>query len=194
MIKEQFRTLYEKHLSLLKNLDIENNKLIISFSAVPGSGKTTIAKQLEERYNGVRINTDYLRESIRELFKTTRKETEEILKKYLVYFADKYNFSNGLIILDASVDRDYEQIKALGKINGFNLFVIKITVSKENLIKRIKERNKEDAQEFLDRLDEWIEYNENFNKSDFAMDNNNELNLEELFFKLEGILRCQLKF
>jgi adenylylsulfate kinase-like enzyme len=52
-----FEEIYKKHSKILENKNIKNEKLIICFSGIPGSGKTTVAKKLERRYRGVRINT-----------------------------------------------------------------------------------------------------------------------------------------
>ncbi|MEK6922851.1 MAG: hypothetical protein AABX08_03565 [Nanoarchaeota archaeon] len=42
--------IYKKHRIKLENISIKNKKLLICFGAVPGSGKTHIAKILEKRY------------------------------------------------------------------------------------------------------------------------------------------------
>ena len=58
MEKNIFREIYKKHSRFLKNRKVRRNKkLIICFSGIPGSGKTVLAKILEKRYRGVRINS-----------------------------------------------------------------------------------------------------------------------------------------
>jgi len=52
---------FSEYVQTLKNLDVENHPLIISFSATPGMGKTTLAKILEEKFQAIRISSDDVR-------------------------------------------------------------------------------------------------------------------------------------
>ena len=78
-----FTKIYQQHIKQLKNVFCVNKKLLVCFSGVPGSGKTTLAKKLERKYKGVRINTDDLRD-IFDMFGIKNREKE--LDDYLFHF------------------------------------------------------------------------------------------------------------
>jgi len=188
--------IYKIHIKKLKNLDFPNKKLIISFSAVPGSGKTTIAKKIETKYKGIRIRSDSVRDIINNLMsanKYSRLKQREIVINYHLYLLNKLRtLPNGLIILDSSIDRKFAQVKELADKNKYDLFIIKINVSRKTIEHRIKKRNPKGYQNFLDNMDQWFDDNIKFNnkyKVDFEIDNEEKMDLKLLFNKLNKIIK-----
>ena len=181
--------IYSEHKKKLKNLSIKNNKLIICFGAIPGSGKTTISKILEDKYKGVRINTDEIRSII---YKTEIDpvKKQEILENYLLYFLKNYDLINGLIILDCSIDRFYKQIIDYANKNNFSLFVINIQITKETVEDRISKIN-ENYKDYIEEMQRWLKEHKQFEK-DVILDitlNGLNPNLKLLFTKLEDKIR-----
>lgn len=182
---ENLEKIFEIHTKSISNLDVtQNKKIIISFSAPFAAGKTTVAKQLEDRYQAVRINND----DIRDIIKINHPEVElqPTLLKYLEYLFEKINeFDNTVVILDSSIDRKYAAVKELAEKNKFGLFIIKMVVTPELIIERVKKRNPENAEDFIASLDDlWSDYQ--------AFDQNvvnffYEDNMEELFSQLDDI-------
>lgn len=185
--------IYSQHVKTLKNLILSKNRIIICFSAVPGSGKTTIAKLIEEHYNGVRISNDEIRAIIHDLKKDAlNDEVQEILREYLSFFLEKYDYLNKLMILDSGIDRKYPILKKLADNRGFRMIIIKINVNLDKIISRIKNRNPKSYQGYLESMNRWIRENEEFNKNnkaDIIMDNNQSLDKEKLFLELDKLIK-----
>lgn len=194
MDKEQIlKHIYAIHSKNLKNLEELNNfKIILFFSGIPGSGKTTLAKEIEERYNGIRLNNDDIRDIIVDALHLNieSEEVHKLTKEYSLYLTNKLsNVKNGLIILDSSIDRSFEQIKKWADKNSYKLFVIKLDISKEEIINRINLRQGKDAHIYLDNLDRWwndyVEFNKLY-RADFIYHSEKDLN--NLFEVLEPLV------
>lgn len=187
-----FEKVYRRHKKKLKNLSVSHGKLLICFSGIPGSGKTHIAKKLEKKYKGVRINNDDIRKVIKKIFpEFDEKKGEEILNVYLLSLLEKLFFiNNGLIILDSSIDRKYEKIFNLVKEVGL-IFIIGVDVSKELAQKRVFAKHKGFDKHFIDNINRWIRENKKFRgnvKVDVLIDNKKNLDLKPVFSRLDEII------
>ena len=108
-----YTKLDETILSQLSFSKFEHPKLLVTFSAVPCAGKTTIAKPLAKNLQALYLENDYLRKAILQNSQTTLHITEinKILYPYLPHLYEKLlNFTNGLWVLDALIDEHYEDI------------------------------------------------------------------------------------
>jgi len=87
--KQTFNKISKKYFPILKNKNlknknIKNKKLAICFSGVPGSGKTSIAKIIEDKYKAVRINKDEIGTVIRNLnLIENNNQKEDLSYKYI---------------------------------------------------------------------------------------------------------------
>ena len=189
-MKELFEKINRRYVKQLKNLDKSNKKLLICFSGIPGSGKTYIAKILEERYSGVRIRSDDIREIIRDL-EIEEEKTNDMTYNYLNWFFKNYKFQNKLIILDKGIDRGYNEIFSLFERNGYEIFTIRLEVPRKIYERRIKEKLGELDENYINNIDRWIRERENFGKnvkSNLTIGNGEKLNLEILFNKLDKLI------
>lgn len=116
MKKNIFDEIYEEYKKQLNNLFEPNKKLVICFAGIPGSGKTYLAKKLERRYRGVRINNDDLRKIIDS--KIGEDKREEILQEFLLDLLKTFSFENKLVILDSGIERKYEDVKNILEVEG----------------------------------------------------------------------------
>lgn len=188
MEKEQiFREIAKKHIPVLKNKNLKNRKLIIAFAGIPGSGKTTLAKVLEKKYKGVRINSSVIGGIIKKLnLKDDAKHS--LQNQYQMWLVKSGLIKNGLIILDSGIERKYLLVKKTAKQSGHRLFVICLKVPKKVLIQRIKKREKEKARVYLKEMKRWTsEFNE-FNRkfrSDVVVDGSRYINYKPLRRKLD---------
>lgn len=188
-----FEEIYKEHKKQLRYLNYPNKKILICFAAVPASGKTTIAKILENKYMAVRINVDDVARIISKKFKPkpdfiSVEEYKFMLKLYLLWFLETYKYPNKLIILDGSVDRKYAEVWLLAKQMGFNIFLIDIDTKKKVLIKRIEQRNKKTNLDYLKRLKTWKQDHNLFMKrwhADIVIRNEGKLELNELYNRLD---------
>ena len=191
MNNQKFTKISNKYYPYIKNKNIKNKKLAICFSGVPGSGKTSIAKILEDKYKAVRINKDDIGKIINSLNLTNTNKKEDLSYQYINQLISNYPFSNHLIIIDRSIDRTHnETFKILRKF-GFKIFIIRIKVSKSIAIKRIKKRNYKNFQVWMSKINKWFsDYNKSGKmiKANINLDDNN-LDLEEMYKKLDKELK-----
>src|SRR5665213_2543662 len=101
--------------------------LLIGFSAVPGAGKTTLAKKLVPLVAAVRLCRDDIRELIEACpEKLTSSEKIEVLNAVTFGSYDQINrtWPNRRVVLDASLDRSYSRVK--DRLGATPLFLIRI--------------------------------------------------------------------
>lgn len=190
MDKKILNKIYSEHKKEIKYFSVSNPKLIICFGAVPGSGKTYISKILEEKYRAIRINNDDIRNIINKKLKT-KNDKQKILEEYIFYFIKEHNSSNGLIIFDSSIDRIYKKLFIAVADTEFNIFIINIKVPKKVIINRIFNRNRKNSKKFISEIERYYNDHKKFEKDviiDVNINNDKELNLNELFLKLESKL------
>ena len=192
MDEQFFKEIYKKHVKKLENLLIPHEKLMICFSGIAGSGKTYIAKILEDRYKGVRIRNDDIRGIVIDLDK--KRDIDEATYGYFDWFFKNYSFKNKLIILDRGIDRGYREVFPLFKENGYKIFIIRLKVSEAVYERRIKDKLGKLDNNYLNRIGDWKrqykEFGENV-KPDIIIENekDNELNLQSLFKKLDKLVK-----
>lgn len=194
MNNKLIRNLYKLNLKKLKNKGILHEKIIICFSGIPSSGKSSIAKILEEKYKGIRIDNNPVRKYFINLrgqdsFKYAD-EVDAFVKEYLDYFLEKYNFPNKFFILDSSIDRKYNRIKEFADKNGFRMFVIRIDLPKRIAQKRAFERKGGVDPWFLKNIGRWMKEYKQFNtnhKPDVIINTERKPNLNSLFKKIDSL-------
>ena len=192
MNKEIFRKIFNKHKNQLKNLNEKHEKLVICFSAIPGSGKTYVSKILEKKYKAVRISNDNIRKIILRIFQDkTDDQRQTLLKEYFKQFLKHYNFQNKLIILDFGIDRKYTWLFPLLKDGEYKIFIIKIKSTPELIEKRVIKKLGILDQNYIKNIERWRkEFNEfenNYN-SDIILENKEVINLIPLFEKLDRLI------
>lgn len=188
--------IFQKHLSRLKHLNVPHKKLVICFSGIPSSGKTTLAEKIEERYRGIRITNDEIREIIREVMekhKIERNEerNQEILHDYLAYLLKVYDEKNKLIILDSGIERSYQKIFSLLQEKAYSCFVILLDIPLEIVKERLMKREERKPEKNFERLKRWIvdfDSAKKEMKADFVMKENSEEEERKLFKRLDKLL------
>lgn len=189
---ELIKEIYSIHLKQLNYLDVPHKKLAICFSGIAGSGKTHIAKILEEKYKGVRIRNDDIRNIIHRINKDTE-DIDALTYEYLSWFYKNNKFKNGLIILDSGIERKHEELFSFFKKEGYKVFIIRLKVSEKVYEQRIKNKLGQLDQNYIDRIDDWKKQYKEFGKKfkpDILIENEKDgkLDLEPLFRKLDKLL------
>ena len=197
--KQLLKQIFQKHKPQLDYLEIPHEKLIICFSGIPCTGKTYIAKIIENKYKGVRISTNNIRKIIKELGQENPELLEEVYKeevldKYVLSLIEKYPFPNGLILLNKGIDRTYDKISSKAKQNGFKLFTLRINASRKVAEEGVVKKLGKPDQNFIRSIDRWVKEYEDFGKTgnfDFTINNdiNKKLNADNLFKKLDEIIK-----
>jgi tRNA uridine 5-carbamoylmethylation protein Kti12 len=189
MREDVFDKILEEYRKKLENLTIDNKKLIICLAGIPGSGKTYLARKLENRYKGVRINSDDIRKIIDNKITKKESEREVVLKEWLLKLLKNYPFKNKLVILDRGIERTYQDVVKISREKNWQMFIIKMIVPKNIIIKRIKIKDRERLEKRPEDIKRWFREFKEFNekiKTDFVFRKNSDL--KELFLKLDDIL------
>lgn len=185
-----FNKIFKELERQLRNTSRQNKKLIICFAGTPCSGKTYLAKRLEKKYKGVRINSDKIRKITDKKITKEEDEREAILKEFLLSLLKNYPFINKLVILDGGIERKYQDIVKISKSKKWRMFIIQIVVPKNLIIRRIKKKDKKRLEERPEDIKRWFCEFKSFNKkikSDFIFKKNSDL--KNLFLKLDSLLK-----
>ncbi|MFZ3069011.1 MAG: AAA family ATPase [Microgenomates group bacterium] len=181
--------IFNIHVKQIRNLDKKNQKFLVLFSGITGSGKSYIAKKLEEKYEGIRINNDDIRDIIENLVSPDNNDNKQkILLSYLAYLLEKLPKSNGFIILDSSIDRKFEFVQDFAIKNNFKLFTIRIDLPREIIIKNILRRTEREAAPYLSDLDRQINDHQAIIPKiavDFAISEDNFNRFSDLFSAID---------
>ncbi len=146
-----------KYLSHIGDLNHHNPKLLVCFAGVPGSGKTTLAKKLQSHFQGLRINSDEIRDILHaEESETGITEVNPYVQPVIAELFKHFPTSaNGIVILDASVDRTYETYKGRAEAENYALFLINLELDENAIEQRIRARNGDGAEDYLRRMQGW---------------------------------------
>ena len=184
----------EKFYHNLSNLEKTNRKALIAFAGVPYSGRNSAAVEIASKLNGIYVNKDLARTIVYENEKIENtQQPEDILDVYMpTVFERLTKVPNGLIVLDASVDRKASEYKKWTEEKGYQLIIIGVEVDRETAEDTIKkERDAKTAKWFIDQYDRWYADHEKFlseNKPDFTIkDIENEVS--DLIEKLEELIK-----
>lgn len=164
--QSEFEKISEALFSKLKYIKEKNSQLIVLFSGIPGSGKSYISRKLEEKYHAIRIDNDLIRDIIYHSgnFSLSDKEAEELLQDYNEYFIRNYPFSNKLLILDKSMDRQYKRFFPIFEELRLKYLVIRLDMNKDEAIKRIMKRKGENLILVKESMERWQKEFEDFGK------------------------------
>lgn len=165
MNKSEFEELNKLHLAQVPNKDIVNNsKIFITFSGVPGSGKSYWSQQIATRYKAVLLDNNLVRNIIRELYNTENIEIIQgkLLEYVKLYFDQVFKWNNRFIVLDSNIDHKYDEVKEYCTHYNFKLVVIGIDVDKELAEKRIIAREGDKAKNYIKYLEHWFNKNNEF--------------------------------
>jgi dephospho-CoA kinase len=179
---------------LFKKLDYSekpNKQLIITFSGVPCSGKSYISEKIKQRYKGIKIDSDEIMKinSQNKIVNNTQ-ENEKLKNLYIYSFLRELPLKNKLVILDKSFDREYENFFRVCKENNLDYFIIQIEISKEKMIKRINERNSNNLENWLPRVNKWMQEHRDFKKNvkpDLMLNGENP-NFKKLYNEIDKLV------
>lgn len=188
----EFERVFEIHSKNLPYLEEPHDRFLVVFSGTPGMGKTTVAKEIEKRFHGVRICADEVRAIIRELGKSDEEPYFRIsVEEYFPWLLRKLDkeYPNHLLILDRSIDRQYDTYLPFTQKFSYPVFLIRLNISREVARERIRQRGIE-VEWFLERFDKFWEDYERFGQThsvDYLF--GEEAPLAELFQRIDGKMR-----
>jgi len=186
------KKIYQIHIKKLNNLDQKNPKIMILFSGTAGSGKSFIAKRIEEKFKGIRINNDDIRDIFRDHiapnYDLSQVDLQKLLIDYSKFLYKNISKINGFLILDSSMDRGFDMVEKTAETNKYKIFLIRLDLSEEILIKQIKQRIERDPEPYLLDLARQLEQHEKFSQrivADYIISEQNFDRFENLFEEID---------
>ena len=118
----------------IKNSAVDHPKLLILFSGPPSSGKSTIAKAIEKRFQTIRLENDSIRVLAANLYPESDLDWKsELSYTYMDYLRPRLarDSPNGLWIIDANIDVHHQKIFDFAKQYEFDVIVLAMMISEE---------------------------------------------------------------
>jgi len=180
-----------------------DNNIMVILSSPSGVGKTTLTKKIQQKYQSFKISVSYTTRPPRsnevngvDYHFVKKAEFEELIKEnkfyeYAKIFENYYgtlkkNVNETLKKNDIIFDIDWQGTKQLSKFE--NLKIIKIfliTENKEEIKKRLKNRNQNTDSELEKRYNSFDEEIKYWNDYDYILINKN---LDVCFKQIENII------
>ena len=182
----------------------DNQYIMVILSSPSGVGKTTITKKIQQKYSSFKISVSHTTRSPRsnevegvDYYFVNHKKFEELIKQdkfyeYAKIFNNYYgtlkekvdeNIKNNDILFDI----DWQGTKQLSQHKKLNLLKIYlITENKEELKKRLINRNQNSREEIDLRFKSFDEDVKHWNDYDYIVINKN---LDNCFRQIEEIIR-----
>ena len=186
----------------------ENKNIMIVLSSPSGAGKTTISKKIQQKFSNFKISISHTTRKPRanevdsvDYFFITKDEFEKKIKNNEFYeFAkifDNYYGTSKKSVNDLQdknfnilFDIDWQGPNQLSKYKELNLVKIFILPpNKDELKKRLIDRNKGNADSIDKRLSSYDEDKHHWNEYDYILINDN---LENCFSQIEKIIKKEL--
>ena len=134
----------DKHfLNKLKNRTVINPKLLVVFSGGNAVGKSTLSQKIASELLGVIIENDAVKAQLLNLKPNIDHDTLQLLTwQYTMnlYMRIGKEIKNGLIVRDGVIDWYYDRILPLFEKQGYTLFIIGYSLSKQKNIELIQSR------------------------------------------------------
>ena len=186
----------------------DGENIMVILSSPSGVGKTTLTKKIQQKYHNFKISVSHTtrpprtnevdgvdynfvsKEKFQELI--NQKEFYEYAKIFGNYYGTlKKNVDEAILTNDIIFDIDWQGTKQLSKFKSLNLIKIYlITSNKEELKKRLINRNQNTNQEVEKRFNSFDEDIKHWNDYDYVIINKN---LDNCFKQIERIILLNKK-
>lgn len=182
----------------------DGENIMIILSSPSGVGKTTLTKKIQQKHQSFKISVSHTTRTPRsnevdgvDYFFISKKEFEKLIKEKKFYeHAEIFNNYYGtlkkhvdeaIIKNDIIFDIDWQGTKQLSKFKNLNLIKIYlITENKDELKKRLINRNQNTPEEVEKRFKSFDKDVEHWNDYDYVIINKN---LEVCFHQIEKIIK-----
>jgi predicted kinase len=184
MNNELLNKLADLYISLLNNREVVNPPVMISFSGIPGSDKTALAKRLAKDLKAQWLQHEDMRHLIAMHGYDPRRFSMVLLTRTLAKKIIQSE-TNKLIVLDLSIDRTWERFFDYAQNIQAKPIIIRINVPIEVLRKKLSERS-DTLYISPDRFEGYVMDFENSKKhvvADFELDQ--DFNYDELLIDIK---------
>jgi len=187
----------------------KDDSIMVILSSPSGAGKTTISKKLQQKYQNFKISVSHTTRTPRpnevdgvDYFFVSHEHFKNLIKKNEFYehaeiFGNYYGTSKKSVLdlvkknNDILFDIDWQGTKQLSKFEELNLLKIFILPpSKEELKKRLIQRNQDKPGTVSERLESYERDSAHQKDYDFVVINDN---LEDCFKEVEKIIISKKK-
>lgn len=152
--KEQLDQFANVYLKLQKYRNVSRPPVILSFSGIPGSDKTALAKKLARDLYSQWIQHDGIRHTIAIAGYDPQKFSMVAISRIVIERMIKED-ANKFVVLDLSIDRTWERFFEYNTMLNTQPIVIRLNVPVDILQKRLSER--EGVSYFnIDRFEEFV--------------------------------------
>ena len=186
----------------------DRENIMVILSSPSGVGKTTLTKKIQQKYHNFKISVSHTtrpprtnevdgvdynfvsKEKFQQLI--NQKEFYEYAKIFGNYYGTlKKNVDEAILTNDIIFDIDWQGTKQLSKFKSLNLIKIYlITSNKDELKKRLINRNQNTNQEVEKRFNSFDEDIKHWNDYDYVIINKN---LDNCFKQIERIILLNKK-
>ena len=187
----------------------DEENIMVILSSPSGVGKTTLTKKIQQKYHSFKISVSHTTRSPRsnevdgvDYHFVSHKRFKELIDEnkfyeYAKIFENYYgtlkqNVDNTILQNDIIFDIDWQGTKQLSKFKNLNLIKIYlITDNKEELKKRLINRNQNTEEEVKKRFNSFDEDIKHWNDYDYIIINKN---LDVCFRQIENIILNKKNF
>ncbi|MBW4061392.1 hypothetical protein HJC99_02375 [Candidatus Saccharibacteria bacterium] len=153
MTSQEFNTIYSYHRPMLQFDGARQRPVLVAFSAVPGSGKSTLTSHLVNDFGFILVANKHVREAIDQAGFDPSVGSDYTLTLLNILTDD----TQPSIVLDRNIDQWYEQIVLWCRQRKYELVVVRINVTYEILKRRIQARRPDDRDHTFEVLDFYLE-------------------------------------
>lgn len=193
MNKKLIEDIANTYYAALTNKEVRQPRYIVLFSGVVGSGKSTIARAIEHNLRAVRVSNDEIRDRIVVAVPMIQPEIREEVKLKIgkAIMSRLSQETSGLIVVDASCDRGFNEYYESAKRNGYRVILLRLEIPRDVIERRIRERGDlgyRDVARSLNMLDTWWRQWEAFGKTHKPdMIITQETDIQDVFKLVKGI-------
>ena len=181
----------------------DNKNIMVILSSPSGAGKTTLTKKIQQKYQSFKVSVSHTTRSPRsneingvDYYFISNQEFKELIKQNFFYeyakiFENYYgtlkqNVDETILKNDIIFDIDWQGTKQLSKYKNLKLIKIYlITENKEELKKRLINRNQNTEKEVEKRFNSFDEDIKHWSDYDYILINKN---LDNCFKQIEEII------
>lgn len=123
---------------------------LVVFSAIPGSGKSELARRLVTKYKFSKLANKDIRDAI----KSTNHAEDVAVGDYTLWLMDRLaQQGSRSIVFDRNIDQWFEPLRNWANRNDYKFVVVQIEVSRSALEKRLHNREGDKVSHVLSVLD-----------------------------------------
>ena len=129
-----FQLLDALYIPTLKNVSVQHPRLMVWFSGPPSSGKSRVARAIEEKFQALRLENDAIRILLLEHFpQLSFDERNDATYAYSRHLSDRLLdiALNGFWVIDSSIDRRFADFYAFADTHRFDHLLIAMDIPEE---------------------------------------------------------------